>query len=225
MVDRAGLMTMHEPTDRARSRVRRPAVLLLVVALHAALLVVASRQVTRVDTRSEAPLIFLALPDQLQVPTPAGSAEARLRKKPVAPRDSQFVTIPAPAQPSAADNPPAPIDWNSEAGLAIKRQAELAMATLPRALDKHGAGADLNGGLGPDREGKSDFGWDRSHTHRVESLEGGGILIHINDRCIVVLIPFPLPFCGIGKIPVRGDLLDHMHDEPQADANQKNIAP
>jgi len=38
---------------------------------------------------------------------------------------------------------------------------------------------------------------------------------------------FPLPFagCGIGKIPVRGDLFDHMHDAPQADGNQKNISP
>jgi len=41
------------------------------------------------------------------------------------------------------------------------------------------------------------------------------------------LVLFPLLFagCGIGKIPVRGDLFDHMHDEPQADGNQKNIAP
>jgi hypothetical protein len=218
-------MTMHDQSDRTKARLLRPTVLLLIVAIHGALLVVASRQMTRVATRSEEPLIFLALPDQLQVPTPAGSAAARPRKKLVAPRDSQFITVPTPAQPSAADNPPAPIDWNSEAGLAIKRQAEWAMATPPRALDKHGAGADLNGGLDPDQDGKSDFGWDRSHTHRVESLDGGGMLIHINERCIVVLIPFPLPFCGIGKIPVRGDLLDHMHDEPPASAHSKNTAP
>jgi hypothetical protein len=218
-------MTMHDQSERTTSRLLRPTVLLLIVAIHTALLVVASRQVTRVDRRSDEPLIFLALPGHPQVPTPVGSADARPRNKPVAPRDSQFVTIPTPAQPSSADNPPALIDWNSEAGLAIKRQAELAMATRPRALDKHGAGADLNGGLDPDLEGKSDFGWDRSHTHRVESLEGGGILIHINERCVVVLIPFPLPFCGVGKIPVRGDLLDHIHDEPQADANSKNTAP
>jgi hypothetical protein len=101
----------------------------------------------------------------------------------------------------------------------------LASATPPRALDKHGVGADLNGGLGPDREGKPEFGWDRSHTHRVESLEDGGLLIHLNDRCVLVLMPFPLPFCGIGKIQARGDLLERMHDEPQADGNQKNIAP
>jgi hypothetical protein len=38
-------------------------------------------------------------------------------------------------------------------------------------------------------------------------------------------MPFPLPFCGIGKIPVRGDLFDHMRDTPQADANSRNTAP
>jgi hypothetical protein len=195
------------------------------MAIHAALLFVAWRGVTRVEMRSEEPLTFLALPDHAQVPTPAGSAEARPRKKPVAPRDSQFVTIPAPAQPSAADNPPAPIDWNSEAGLAIERQAELARATPPRALDKHEPGADLNGGLGPDRKQKSEFGWDRTHTHRIEPIEGGGILIRLSDHCVLVLLPLPFAGCGIGKIPVRGDLFDHMYDAPQADADRKNIAP
>jgi hypothetical protein len=218
-------MTMHDQSDRTKSRLLRPTVLLLVVAIHAALLLVASRQVTRVATRSEEPLIFLALPDHAQVPTPDVSTEARPRKKPVAPRDSQFVTMPAPAQPSAADKPPAPIDWNSEAGLASKRQAELSTATPPRALDKHGAGADLNGGLGPDRKQQPQFGWDHSHAHRIETIEGGGILIWLNDRCALVLIPFPFGGCGIGKIPVRGDLFDHMHDEQQADANSKNTAP
>jgi hypothetical protein len=217
-------MTMHDQSDGARSRLLRSTVLFLVVAIHAALLLVASRRVTRMDTRSEEPLIFLALPNT-QVPTRVAAGAALPRKKPVAPRDTQLVTIPTPAHPAAADNPPAPIDWNSEAGLAIKQQAELAMATPPRALDKHGAGADFNGGLGPDRQENPEFGWDHSHIHPVESLEGGGILIHVNDRCVVVLIPFPFGFCGIGKIPARGDLLDHMHDAPQVDGNSKNTTP
>jgi len=218
-------MTMHDQSDRAWSRMLRPAILLLVVAIHAALLLVASRRLTLLELRREEPLIFVALPEHAQLLAPSASLTAYPRKKPVAPRDTQLITIPSPMQPLAADNPPAPIDWNNEAELAIRRQAELAMATPPRALDKHGAGSDLNGGLGPDRDKKSEFGWDRSHTHRVESLEGGVILIHINDRCVVVLIPFPLGFCGIGKIPVRGDLFDHMHDEPQTLGNPKNIAP
>ena len=216
---------MHDQSDSARSRTLRPAVLLLVVAIHAALLLVASRRVMRLDMRSEEPLTFLALPEHAQVLAPGASQAALPRKKPVAPRDTQLITIPTPAQQAPADKTPAPIDWNKEAEFAIKQQAELAKAAPPRALDKHGAGVDFNGGLSPDGGEKPEFGWDRSHTHRVEGLEGGGLLIHINDRCVVVLIPFPLPFCGIGKIPVRGDLLDHMHDEPQAQGKQENIAP
>jgi hypothetical protein len=224
-IDRAGPIPKHDPSGRAKSRILRPAVLLLVVAIHAALLLVASRRATRVDMRSEKPLTFLALPDPAQVPASVSSVAALPRKKAVEPRDTQIVTIPPPTQPSAADNPRAPIDWSNEAALAIKQQAELARATPPRALDKHGAGADLNGGLGPDPKQKADFGWDHSHTHRVETIEGGAILIHINERCVLVLFPLPFAGCGIGKIPARGDLLDHMHAEPQAQGNPENIAP
>jgi hypothetical protein len=216
---------MQEQSDRAKSRILRPTVLLLVVVIHAALLLVASRRVTRVDTRSEEPLIFLPLPDHAQVPAPAASVAASPRKKPVAPRDTQLVIIPTPAPPPAADTPTAPIDWNAQAELAIKQHAELAMATPPRALDKHGAGADFNGGLGPDRKQKSEFGWDRTHTQRIESIEGGGILLHLSDHCVLLVFPLPFVGCGIGKIPARGDLFDHMHDEPQAGGNPKNIVP
>src|ERR1700731_3319987 len=169
--------TMHEQSHRAASRIQRPAVLLLVAAIHAALLLVAARWVIRVDTRSEEPLVFLALPDSVRVRAPTESVPALQRKKPVAPHDTQLVTIPTPERQSTADTPPALIDWHAEADLAIKQRADLAMAPAPRALDKHGAGADFNGGLGPDSEGKPEFGWDRSHTRRVESLEGGGLLI------------------------------------------------
>jgi hypothetical protein len=211
-------------SDGATARILKAAVLLLVVALHAALLLVASHRVMREEMRREEPLVFLALPDSVRAPAQTAPISAP-RKKPPAAHDTRLVTIPTPAQPAMADNPAAAIDWMAAADLLVKQQAQLPMATLPRALDKHGAGADLNGGLGPDRGDHPEFGWDRSHTHRVETLEGGAILIHINDRCIVVLMPFPLPFCGIGKIPVRGDLFEHMHDTPQADGHSRNTAP
>ena len=197
----------------------------MVAAIHAVLVLVALHWVTRVNIRKDESLLFLVLPNRAQVPAPASSAPALPGKKPVGSQDTQLLSIPAPAQPNAPEpeEPPPAIDWSAEANLAAQRQAEVATARQPRALDKHGAGADLNGGL-PDHKDGSDFGWDRSHTHRVETAEGGGVVIHLNDRCVIVLIPFPFPFCGIGKIPVRGDLLDHMHDE-QADTHQKNIAP
>jgi hypothetical protein len=194
------------------------------MAIHAALLLIAMRWVTRADIRREDPLVFLALPDPVRVRAPTESVPTLQRKKPLAPHDTQLVTIPTPARQSTADSPPALIDWRAEADLAIKQRAELAMAPTPRALDQHGAGADLNGGLGPDRKQQAEFGWDHSHTHRVEVMEGGGILIHINDRCALVLFPLPFGGCGIGKIPVRGDLFDHMH-APALDGSPKNTAP
>jgi hypothetical protein len=210
--------------DGARSRALKVVVLLLVMSIHAAmLLLVASRWVTRVQARREESLVFLPMPDAVRTPEHSDSPPAA-RKKPPASHDTQLVTIPLPAQPSTAENPPVAIDWNAEADLAVKQHAQLAMAA-PRALDKHGRGLDLDGGLGPDDAHKPEFGWDRSHIHRVESIEGGGILIHINDRCVVVLIPFPLGFCGIGKIPARSDLLEHMHDAQQPDVNSKNTVP
>jgi hypothetical protein len=197
------------------------------VATHAALLLVAARWVTRADLRREEALVFLALPDPVRARAPSApappvspvspapiSASSASRRKPAVPPDTQLITVPAPAQPAMTDKTPAPIDWNAEADRAITQQAQLAMAAPPRALDKHGAGADFNGGLGPDRERKSDFGWDHSHTHRVEGIEGGGILIHINEHCVLVLFPLPFAGCGIGKIPVRGDLFEHMYDAP-----------
>jgi hypothetical protein len=59
------------------------------------------------------------------------------------------------------------------------------------------------------------FGWDYAATHRVESISGGGILIHINDNCVLILFPPALPLfaaCGIGKRKANGDLFEHMHD-------------
>jgi hypothetical protein len=195
------------------------------MTIHAALLLIATRWVTRAGIRRDESLVFLALPDPVRARAPTESVPALQRKKPVAPHDTELVTIPTPARPATADTPPASIDWHAEADLAIEQRADLAMAPAPRALDQHGAGADLNGGLGPDPKQKAEFGWDHSHTHRVEAMEGGGILIHINDRCVLVLFPLPFGGCGIGKIPVRGDLFDHMHAEPALDGSSKNTAP
>lgn len=213
--------TMRLQTDWTGSR-KRPVVLLLVLAIHALILLTALRAVTRMPLLREEPLVFLSLPAPVQAPQTAALPEPP-RKKSAASRDSQIVAIPAPAQPP--EKPPEPIDWNAEAALTIEQQARSAMAAPPRALDKHGKGADLDGGLGPDHKPKPEFGWDRTHTHRVQSIEGGGIVIALNDRCVLVLFPFPFGGCGIGKIPVRGDLFEHMHDAPQADGIAKNTAP
>ncbi|HEX3396031.1 MAG TPA: hypothetical protein VHS76_04960 [Steroidobacteraceae bacterium] len=231
MAQAAYATRLDDRSDRPIARLLRPAILLFVAALHAALLLVAARWQTRIELRSEESLIFLPLPSHMQgAEEDAAPPPEQSHKAPAPSHDTQLVTVPpplpAPSEPPPPEQPPAKIDWNAEAALTAKRQAESAAAPGPRALDKHGAGMDLDGGLGPDLSIAPEFGWDHAHTHRVEALEGGGSLLWINDRCFIVmagLIPFPM--CGVGKIPVRGDLFDHMRDLPAQEPNANNTAP
>jgi hypothetical protein len=213
-------------SDRAARQVLRLAVLLLVVSLHAALLLFASRLQTPVDLRSDDSLVFLPLHSHVQAlaetPTPAEA----LREKPVPTRATQLIIIPKDlALLPPTQTPPAPIDWNAEAALTAKQRAQAAAAPGPRVLDQHDAGLDFDGGLGPDVYAKPEFGWYHPRTHRIEAMEGGGSILWLNDRCFIVmagLIPFPM--CGNGKIPPRGDLFDHMHDAPTQEP-RPNTAP
>src|SRR3984885_3527131 len=146
---------MRDGLDRSSSRLIRPTVLALVLALHAGVVFLALRWLpTRAENGKDDPLFFLALPDRVRADAPESVPSSPApRKTPLAAHDTQLV-IPTPAQPVAADN--APIDWSTEADLAVKQYAQLALAPPPRALDQHGAGADLNGGLGPDPKQKAD---------------------------------------------------------------------
>jgi hypothetical protein len=218
--------TLHERPERTAARLLRPMILLLVVALHAVLLLMASRWQTRLDLRTEESLVFLPLAAQMQSAEEASAPPSLPRKKPAPARDTQLVVVPPPAEPPPPEQKPAIVDWNAEALLTAKQRAQSATAPQPRALDKHGAGTDLDGGLGLDQGNAPEFGWDHAQTHRVEALEGGGSILWINDRCFIVmagLIPFPV--CGIGKIPVRGDLFDHMRDPKGQEPNANNTAP
>jgi hypothetical protein len=213
---------MRDRSGRDESKASRWAIFGVIAAVHGALLLLALHWVVRTGARSEEPWVFLVLPDRSATSPPAPAESVPPKKKPAATPGSRPIPNPAPAQPPEARSPR--IDWNAEADLTVKRQAELAEAPQPRALDQHGAGIDLNGGLGPDHRKKPEFAWDRKHTQRVEVVPGA-VIVRVSDHCILVFFPYPFAFCGIGKIPVRGDLLDHMRDEPQADFNQKNIAP
>jgi hypothetical protein len=214
---------MRDRSGRDESKASRWVAFGVVAAVHGALLLLALHWVVRTSVRREESWVFLVPPNRTSSPLPARTEPVPPKKKPAAARETRPIPSPAPAPPAAGEKPPQ-IDWSAEADLTVKRQAELAEAPPPRALDRHGAGIDFNGGLGPDHRKKPEFAWDRKHTQRVEVVPGA-VIVRVNDHCILVFFPFPMAFCGIGKIPVRGDLLDHMRDEPQADFNQKNIAP
>jgi hypothetical protein len=59
---------------------------------------------------------------------------------------------------------------------------------------------------------KPEFHWSHSATHRVELFPEGGFLVNINERCAIVVLIFPMPFCRVGKIPAHSDLFEHMDD-------------
>lgn len=54
------------------------------------------------------------------------------------------------------------------------------------------------------------FGWDKTHTQRIEALPGV-ISIRLSDRCSIIFAPLPLGGCSLGKIVARGDLFDGMN--------------
>ena len=219
--------SLHERPERTAARLLRLSILLLVAALHAALLLMALRWQARFELRIEEPLVFLALPAHMQ------SAEGALpppsvprKEQPPPTHDTQLVIVPPPAEPPPAEQKPAIIDWQAEAVLTAKHQAQSAAAAPPRALDKQLGGMYVDVGPGLDPWNTSEFGWDHARARRVETIEGGGSMLWLNDRCFVVLygvIPFPM--CGVGKIPVRGDLFDHMRDSQVQVPNVNSTAP
>jgi len=62
---------------------------------------------------------------------------------------------------------------------------------------------------------KKAFGWDETHTERVHALDGGGIGIHLSDHCDLIIAPFPMAGCWLGKRKARGDLFDEMKAPPE----------
>jgi hypothetical protein len=218
--------SLHERPERTAARLLRPTILLLVLALHAALLLMALRWQARLDLHIEEALVFLALPAHMQSAEEASPPPSVPRKEPPPTHDTQLVVVPRPAEPPPAEQKPAIIDWHAEAVLTAKHQAQSAAAPPPRALDKTLGGMYVDVGPGLDPWNTPEFGWDHSRTHRVETIEGGGSMLWINDRCFVVLygmIPFPM--CGVGKIPVRGDLFDHMRDSQVQAPAANSTAP
>jgi hypothetical protein len=117
----------------------------------------------------------------------------------------------AKSQPAQGSPVPAP-DWSADAAFAAEQEAgaiELgrgqSRALMPRASAL----------MRPPAPHAPPFHWDRAHTQRVEPLATGGTLVHLSERCALVLyFVIPMAGCALGEIPARGHLFDHMHDPP-----------
>jgi hypothetical protein len=122
-----------------------------------------------------------------------------------------FSTYSTPVQPNAA--PPSEvgaavqphIDWAAELDRARRNSAAAGQSVHPREFGfPHASTAPVS----KDPE----FGWSYAATHRVEPLPGGGLLVNLNDNCVLVFAPLPLFVCAPGKKPANGDLFKHMRD-------------
>ena len=189
---------------------RRAIVLALVLAVHAlavlALLVPHRHEVMTADAVVTTILFF--------VPPAEPEANARNHPSPRLPRTRRVEPSPVADQtPHTIPDeppPPSPIDWRTEGAKAATNilQENDQAARRRAALEPHG-GIQLGESTRP----PPGIAWDIAHTRRIEPLAEGGTLIRLNDRCVIVF-PFMLPFCKVGKIEPRGDLFKHMNELP-----------
>jgi hypothetical protein len=101
-----------------------------------------------------------------------------------------------------------PTDWANELSRAARDAASDELAQKPRDFGfPHPSSAPTKA---------PQFGWDYVATHRVETIPEGGLLLHLNENCVLVLFPLPFVGCGIGRKQANGELFEHLHDPVQS---------
>jgi hypothetical protein len=187
---------------------RRAIVVALVSTAHLGLYWLLSSGVFRASGPSNASrlAVFLIMPDDRRREITAGErvpprsgAIVTPRVRPAIPGADPILEAP---NPSSRDNG-ARVDWNAEAARAAEDAARGPAFT-------RSFGMPETSNAKP--QAHEEFGWSHAHTHRVEPLSDGGFVLNITDRCAIVVVLLPMPFCRIGTIPVRGDLFERMHD-------------
>lgn len=137
------------------------------------------------------------------IPTPLQPARTRPAHSAPSPATPTTQATIAPPEPTP---PVAPlIDWRAEAQRA-------AAAVGVQSLEPRSFGPRAEAPTSPKPK---PFGWDRTHTERVQALPEGGILIRLSENCAMVIAPFPLAGCSLGKRQARGDLFDGMKEAPR----------
>jgi len=193
--------------EKRRRRAKEICAIAVVLGLHLTViwLLVATSRVFSFRTKSQSlEIVFIVRPviapennsiDRVpQDATPRRQVAAKhLPSRRVAPRESENNDIYPPT------------DWAGELSRAAKDAVSEKLAQQPRDFGfPHSPSASA---------GKTpQFGWDYVATHRIEAIPEGGLLLHLNDNCVLILFPLPFAGCGIGKKKVNGDLFEHMHD-------------
>jgi len=185
--------------DKRRRRVSSLCTIVFVVGLHAALLwllMTTARPFTK--AMQSQTLELFVIPHSVPVAEKA-PANNRVRTSPIPP-----AAIAAPPTEEKPEHPP--VDWSGELSRSARDSVDAESAPKPR---------DFGFPHKPSAPGKTtEFAWDYAATHRVESIAEGGVLIHLNDNCVLVFVPLPFAICAPGKKPANGALFEHMHDPP-----------
>ena len=190
---------------------------IVAVLAHVALVALLMAPLRRNTTeQTEAPRMTVVFIEPDAGESPAESSRSRLPTPllptptvPVKPVDlGSAITVPPEIPPETS---PPPVDWQREGQTAAARAAE-GLATEGQRRGKYAPDPRF---ARPAQ--RPQFGWDESKTHRIEALPGGGILLHLNDRCALALSAGFFPVCKLGKIAARGDLFEHMGDKPGDD--------
>ncbi len=110
-----------------------------------------------------------------------------------------------------------PIDWLADAEFAARDEIASDIEKRRRA-EWLLRGADpethpLIQALKPMYPKMPEFGWDHARIHRVEHVQGGPLIVWINDRCALAFLGLAvLPVCQIGHMEPNGALFEHIHD-------------
>ena len=182
-----------------------------VLALHAALcwLLLSGARGVRLPRGSQSLEIVLLAP---ATPTPS---RRRLPERAGRPPPKGTTASPSAAAAPAAPAAPEPepdgaihprVDWDAELarGAAAAADAAAAAAALPKPKDFGFPAAEAPPAKRPQ------FGWDYAATHRIEPIDGGGLLVNLNDNCVMAFLPLPLVFCKLGHKSANGELFRDM---------------
>jgi hypothetical protein len=181
-----------------------------VIGLHAVMFaLLMSARIPRIESDTDGTALTLIVIPPLAPPREV--VPERTIPSPVRPRLHEVRAPAIPRDTTPAPEQRAPIDWSHEAEFAVARGVDAIELERRRAR-----------GFTPEVQSREpeilalpapEFDWSRT-AQRVEALPEGGILIRLSQRCVIVVTTMMFPACGIGEIPVNGDLFEPMDDPP-----------
>ena len=171
-------------------------------------LLVSSAQLSLKRKSESLQLVWITRP-ALSETAPEGETTTQKARKTLPPHNRvdrapavSFVAPPSTDQDHAVQ--PAP-DWTEELHVAANDAIAKELAQKRHELDFAHAF--------PTQPRKPpQFAWNYAATHRIEAIPEGGLLVHLNDNCVLIIFPLPFVGCGIGKHPANGDLFEHRRD-------------